>query len=238
MSKFRDFQTSTRRLNYLYVFFIVLCNSWDTELNPGPTSLGSSHFPCGVREASIDWDDRALVCNSCNVWYHIDCQGTDSTMYDIYNQTLDRGLAWECLKCGMPNFSTSLFDTMGLVDTSSRFDSLSITDSPAPTVIGSPIATSSPVGVQHTWPKTAKMTVLNHPLRILITNCQLIKNKKPELQTIVDTAKPDIILGCESWLSLRTLQTRNFFPEGYDAIRKNRVGDAHGEESLFLLKRI
>ena len=35
MSKFRDFQKSTRRLIYLCVSFIVLCNSWDTELNPG-----------------------------------------------------------------------------------------------------------------------------------------------------------------------------------------------------------
>ena len=100
------------------------------------------------------------------------------------NQTLDRSLAWECLKCGMPNFSTALFDTIGLIDTSNRFDSLSIPDSPVPTDIGSSTAMSSPVGVQHTMPKTA----LNHPLRILIMNCQSITNKKPELQTIVDTA--------------------------------------------------
>ena len=85
--------------------------------------------------------------------------------------------------------------------TEGGFDSLSIPDSPAPTNIGPPTATSSPVGVQHTRPKTIKKAVLNHPLRILIMNCQLIKNKKPELQTIVDTAKPYIFLGCESWLS-------------------------------------
>ena len=28
--------------------------------------------------------------------------------------------------------------------------------------------------------------------------------------------------------SLRTLQTRKFYPEGYDAVRKDRVGDVHG----------
>lgn len=90
------------------------------------TSLGSSHFPCGVCEARVGWDDRVLVCDPCNVWYHIDCQGMDSSMYEIYNQTLDRSLAWECFKCSMPNFSTSLFDTMGLIDTSNRFYSLSV----------------------------------------------------------------------------------------------------------------
>ena len=58
-------------------------------------------------------------------------------------------------------------------------------------------------------------------------NCQSIKNKKPELQTIVDTAKPDIILGCESCLS-PDIANSEIFPEGYDAVRKDRVGDDHG----------
>ena len=57
---------------------------------------------------------------------------------------------------------------------------------------------SSPVDIQHTRPKTAKKAVLNHLLWILIMVCQSIKNKKPELQTIVDAAKPDIILGMGS----------------------------------------
>ena len=121
-------------------------------------------------------------------------------MYSIYNQSLDRNLAWECLNCGMPNFSTSLFDTIGLIETCNHFGSLSIPDSTVPTDLGTPTAHSS-VGVQHSRAKTGKKSVLNPPLQILIMNCQSIKNKKPELQTIVDTAKPDIILGCESWLS-------------------------------------
>ena len=34
-------------------------------------------------------------------------------------------------------------------------------------------------------------------------NCQSVKNKKAEFHTIVDSAKPDIILGNESWLRPR-----------------------------------
>ena len=63
--KLRDFQKSSRRLIYLYVFFIVVCNVWDTELNSGLTYHGSSHFPCGVCQSNVGWDDRALVCDSC-----------------------------------------------------------------------------------------------------------------------------------------------------------------------------
>ena len=32
-------------------------------------------------------------------------------------------------------------------------------------------------------------------------NCRSIKNKKAELHTIIDSAKPDITLGNESWLT-------------------------------------
>ena len=144
----------------------------------------------------------------------------------------------------MPNFSTSLFNTIGLIDTSNRFDSLSIPDSPAPSDVGPPIATSSPVGVQHTRPKTDKKAILNHPLRILIMNCQSIKNKKPELQTIVDTAKvkrramskPDIILGCESWLSPDIANSEIFQKAMMQSGRTGLVMPMG--KFLFLLKRI
>ena len=113
----------------------------------------STYFPCDVYESShtsVGWDDRALVCDSCNVFYHIACQGMGFTMYELYTKYLDRSVAWEWLKCDMPNFATTFFNTMA--------------------------DTSSPVGVQHTMPKT----ILNHPLRILIyMNCLSIENKKP-----------------------------------------------------------
>ena len=54
--------------------------------------------------------------------------------------------------------------------------------------------------------------VLNPRLRILIIICQSIKNKKPELQTIVDTAKADIILECEYWL-FPDIANSEIFPE-------------------------
>ena len=71
---------------------------------------------------------------------------------------LDRSLAWECLNCGMPNFSTSLFDTLGLIDTSNCFDSLSVPDSQITTDLGTPTATSSSVGLQQTKPKTDSLS--------------------------------------------------------------------------------
>ena len=58
-------------------------------------------------------------------------------------------------------------------------------------------------------------------------NCQSVKNKKAELHTIIDSAKPDIIMGNESWLT-PDIKNSEIFPDSFDAIRKDRVGDAHG----------
>ena len=127
-----------------------------------------------------------------------------STMYSILNKSSGIIIVWECMKCGMPNFSTSLFDTTASLETHNRFDSLSSLsdpESPIPDIIGPPTAASSPI-VQGSVEAKGKATkaALNHPLRILIMNCQSIKNKKAELHTIIDLAKKDIILGNESWL--------------------------------------
>ena len=144
-------------------------------------------------------------------------------------------MAWECMRCGMPNFSTPLFDTTASLEVSNRFEtlsSLSEPDCPVPDNIAPPPpptqAASSPIVQQskEAKPKTNK-AVLNHPLRILIMNCQSVKNKKAELHTIIDSAKPDIILGNESWLT-PDIKNSEIFPDSFDAIRKNRVGDAHG----------
>ena len=58
-------------------------------------------------------------------------------------------------------------------------------------------------------------------------NCQSIKNKKAELHTIIDSAKPDIILGNESWLT-PDIKNSEIFPDSFDAVRKDRASDAHG----------
>ena len=153
------------------------------------------------------------------------CQGMSTTMFNIYNRSLSKSLAWECLRCGMPNYSTSLFDTTAAVDTDNRFESLSSfsdPDSPIP----DNIAASSLIVQQSKEAKTKKAR-LDHPFRILIMNCQSIENKKAEHHAVIDSAKPDIILENESWLS-PNIKNSEIFQEPFDAIRKDRVGDALG----------
>ena len=51
-------------------------------------------------------------------------------------------------------------------------------------------------------------------------NCQFVKNKKAELHTIIDSAKPDINLGNESWLTPDIKKTRKFSPTPLMQFRK------------------
>ena len=204
------------KLCHLYICVLLISNSWDTKTKPGPESRSDSHFPCGLCDVSVGWEDRGICCDTCNVWYHIYCQGMSPTMYSIYNRSLGKSMAWECKRCGMPNFSTSLFDTTASLEASNRFEtlsSLSEPDSPVPDNIvpPPPKAASSPIVQQskEARPKTNK-AVLNHPLRILIMNCQSLKNKKAEIHTIIDSAKPDIIFGNESWLTPDIKKLGNF----------------------------
>ena len=98
-------------------------------------------------------------------------------------------------------FSTSLFDTSASLEISNRFETLSTLsehESPVP----DNIALSPPprqflrlLYLRKESKTKTKKAVLNHPLRILIMNCQSVKNKKAEIHTVIESAKPDIILG-------------------------------------------
>ena len=66
-------------------------------------------------------------------------------------------------------------------------------------------------------------------------NCQSIKNKIAELHTIIDLAKPDIILGNESWLT-PDIKNSDIFSDSFDAVRKDRTSDAHGVKNIKVIK--
>ena len=66
----------------------------------------------------------------------------------------------------------------------------------------------------------ATKAALNHPLGILAMNCHSIKNKKTELHTFIDSAKRDVILGNESWLTPDTKKSE-IFPDSFNTIGKD-----------------
>ena len=115
-------------------------------------------------------------------------------------------ISWYCDLCGRPNFSSSLFDTTSF-ETTNRFDIFN--DTPiSEGSIGSPTAASSPL--DNTL-KRSKVKRYDKPLRVLIINCQSVRNKKQELENLVESFNQDIIIGNESWLN-KDIQSSEVFP--------------------------
>jgi hypothetical protein len=52
----------------------------DVNINPGP-STSDSLYPCGICDKPVTWDDRGIVCDTCNQWYHANCQSMKSSLY-------------------------------------------------------------------------------------------------------------------------------------------------------------
>jgi hypothetical protein len=65
--------------------------------------------------------------------------------------------------------------------------------------------------------------------RILMMNCQSIRNKRSELHECVEYTKPDAIIGCESWLS-KEHKNAEIFPDGHNknVFRKDRNKNGGG----------
>ena len=112
-------------------------------------------------------------------------------------------ISWHYIQCGMPNFTTSFFNST-TIETSNIFDSLNSNTSfgcigshGTPTAAFSPIIKNTP----RTKPKQIKNKM---PVKILNMNFEKLKNKKPDLLEMIDSVKLDIIMGTETWLDSDT----------------------------------
>ena len=218
--------------NHHLLLKILLSNQ--VELNPGPRT---PRWPCGSCGKNVNWKAKALECDSCSTWYHVDCQGgMKSFMYDILGEASQ--LSWHCLKCGLPNLSTSYFKETSCSSISQNsFSSLACLEeivSP-----GAPNAASSPIHrpmlnnqtATNTKPEKKKFKS-NRPLKILNINFRSIKNKKPDLDILLDSVQPDIIIGTETWLDPSVNSSEFFSPDNFTVYRndrpQNKRGQSHG----------
>ena len=66
-------------------------------------------------------------------------------------------------------------------------------------------------------------------------NFQSIVNKVPYFHCIIETEKPDVVVGTESWLSPE-ISNSEIFPPGYTPYRADRQSTTHGG-GVFILAR-
>ena len=81
----------------------LLMHCGDILRNPGP----EWKYPCGVCQKPVKNNQKGLQCDSCDLWYHTNCCRVNDI---VYNALANSSCSWICCGCGLPNFSSSLFD--------------------------------------------------------------------------------------------------------------------------------
>ena len=91
----------------MLLLILLLIVSGTVEVNPGPAQR-SIKYPCGTCEQSV-YTGKSIACDSCNCWFHLQCTEMSEQMFDCYTQNVN--LEWLCLKCGMPDINSTIFDS-------------------------------------------------------------------------------------------------------------------------------
>ncbi len=82
----------------------------DKPLNP-PCKF---KFPCTICNKNITKAQKALLCNGCDEWTHIKCNGTSEKSYEYFSLNVDPNVNWFCLVCTVKsnyeNFAFTLCD--------------------------------------------------------------------------------------------------------------------------------
>jgi hypothetical protein len=141
--------TATRKPLYLpinknknksIIFLILLLQSGDIELNPGPKT--ANVFPCGMCENPVTWSNDAVCCDNCSIWHHKSCIELCTMDYELLQRS---NVQWMCCKCDSLNVSSFTFHSYEIENTS-YYEPLTIEESFSYSFVNkfSPMKTSSP----------------------------------------------------------------------------------------------
>lgn len=213
------------RTTFRKVTFSLLLIAGDVHPHPGP----QWKFPCGVCDKPVKRNQKGIQCDNCDKWYHNKCCHIDDT---IYNTLANSSCSWICCNCGLPSFSSSLFNsTLDSICSPNSFSQL--TSSSSCDLLNGSTVTSNR---QHQHSTLVKQQVpapihtkRKKRLRLMTINCRSLKSigKQQQFAAIVDLHNPDIICGTESHLD-DSIQTSEVFPNGYNVFRNDRTMDGGG----------
>ena len=168
-------------------------------------------------------------------WIHKSCVGMLTAKY---NDLANTSTPWCCPDCGTPHQSDVIYEApaSGRSSVGSNDSSLSEGEPLSPDAsthnsttafsdtsihsMGSPAAASSPKA-RNQYISTARKS-----LKLLTINFQSIRKKGRKFDLLMETTKPDVILGTETWLSQDIPSSYFFNPAlGYKVYRRDRPQD-------------
>ena len=127
---------------------------------PGPRK---PIYPCQICHRAVTRGQKGVSCDDCNLWYHAECMHIPSHIYNCLNN-----ISWNCVTCGMPQFTSNFFDSLD-IHMQNSFSSIASEDS---------LKAAHQRGKQQVTQSWNKFIILN-------LNFQSIKNKKSETLNII-----------------------------------------------------
>ena len=215
----RNHITDVSRVTKRYLFLLLLSLSADVEQNPGPVD-----YPCGTCGTDVLDSDPAILCDSCNTWFHIQCESITQSYYSDLVKC-NQSFTWYCTNCDTTNFSVHSNASLSSIVSNNSFSVLSSS------AYDSEIEPHPPAR-----PIENKKNYFSG-LKTLTINCQSIVNKKLDFQTLIETENPDIVFGTESWLTPSHTDNEIFPPSlGYTPFRQDRKTGKSGGGVFILVK--
>ena len=196
----------------------------DSKDNPSDIS-DASRFNCGTCDRTVAWDQKGIACETCGLWYHASCQSIGGKSYEDLGTS---DMTWHCVVCGNPNYSNIAFDLYSLHNETSTKEP-SLMANPNNTTIPplSPDGNFKPIHASTPTRASLQDKFNTRPIRLLNVNFRSVIGSKPELLNLIDSLRPDIIIGTETWLD-KTIKNEEFMPSNYCVHRKDRNREGGG----------
>ena len=185
------------------------------------SSSNDSRNNCGDCDLLVSWSEQGIACETCGKWFHAKCRSIGSASYE---QLGDSDALWFCDICGNQNYSTTMFDLHGTEQTFSFNNSVLSDNSDF-----KPQHSSTP----NRFSRTDKFR--GRPLRLLNVNFQSMVSKRAQIIEMIDRLKPDVIIGCETWLKPE-IQSSELLTKQYQIFRRDRPGKASGGGVMIAVK--
>ena len=174
---------------------LLLCG--DMERNPGP----KVRYPCSTCCLPVRRNQKALLCDLCELWCHCKCSSVDDETYWIY-QCIS-SFMWNCPRCiagCLPFHDCSFLTSEESMVTC--FDDGNFSAVPS-------------------------LVQANNGLRVAHLNCRSFLSHKDEIVQLICTLHLDVLTVSETWLD-DTVPNGEILPVGFNYSLYHRDRNHHG----------
>ena len=99
--------------SYLLLFLLL---AGDIAINPGPTHLNKTVYPCALCENPVTWSTDGVCCDECSLWHHRSCIEMSIADYNLLHRS---HVQWLCYKCNSINVDSFTYHSFELKSSNS-----------------------------------------------------------------------------------------------------------------------